>query len=178
MDPEQALTQIDPAALRIVVYPDPVLRAVARPVAEAEMAAAAAVADRMIALMHEARGVGLAAPQVGLPVRMFVANWTQEPGDDHVFINPELREPSRRSASDEEGCLSLPELRVEVRRPTGIEIHALGADGQPFALAADGFAARVWQHESDHLDGRLITDRMGAADRLANQSALRALGIA
>ena len=175
---EVELAEIDPAALRIVTWPDPALMRRAAPVAEPDVPAAGRIAARMIELMHEASGVGLAAPQVGLSVRLFVANWTQEPGDDHVFINPTLRDPSRKSESAEEGCLSLPELRIEVRRPAGIEIEALDAAGEPVTLQSDGFAARVWQHEFDHLDGVLITDRMGAVDRLANRSALRALGMA
>lgn len=170
-----------PSELRIVSHPDPVLRQRAAVIDLTDSEATSQlrkIADRMVALMHEASGVGLAAPQVGLPIRMFVANWTQDPGDDHVFVNPELFDPAPNTESAEEGCLSLPEIRVEVTRPTAVGIRAIDLNGDAFEQVSDGFAARVWQHEFDHLEGRLITDRMSLMDRVANRRALKALGFA
>jgi len=165
---------IDPSQLQIVWYPAPVLTRKAAPI-EAVTDEVRAVADRMIALMHEAQGVGLAGPQVGLPWRLFVANPTGEPDDDAVYINPVLREASREVEDMEEGCLSLPEIRGVVRRNVGITIAAMDRRGEPMEKHAEGLEARIWQHETDHLDGVLILNRMRHLDRMANRRAIKAL---
>ncbi len=126
----------------------------------------------MLELMHEARGVGLAAPQVGLAWRLFVANPTGELEDDRVFINPKLTEPSLETQVHDEGCLSLPNITGEITRPVRITIDALDDLGQPFQLTSDELPARIWQHETDHLDGILILDRMPAIDKIANKQAV------
>ena len=166
--------QVDVASLKIVHYPAAVLREVAQPLPEVDDAVRG-VAARMIELMHEARGVGLAAPQVGLGWRMFIANPTAQPGDERVFINPTLLEPSPQTASHDEGCLSLPGITAEITRPAGITIEAVDLQGQTFTLSSDEFAARVWQHEFDHLEGTLILDKMTRMDRMANRRALAEL---
>ncbi|MEM9881424.1 MAG: peptide deformylase [Planctomycetota bacterium] len=166
-----APADVDPARLRIVKYPDPVLRRIAAPLPAVDDAVRA-VASRMLELMREARGVGLAAPQVGLSWRMFVVNPTGEPEDDRVFVNPALTDPGPHTAPRDEGCLSLPHVSAEVTRPTTITITALGLDGEPFTLTSDDFPARVWQHENDHLNGTLILDKMTRIDRLANKRAI------
>jgi peptide deformylase len=158
--------------LTIVLYPDPRLRRQCAPV-EAVDDHVRDICRRMLQLMHEAPGVGLAAPQVGLSSRLFVANATGDPADDMVFINPTLIEPSRRMEELEEGCLSLPEIRALIRRPIQITIEATDIDGSRFQATSDELPARIWQHEYDHLDGILITDRMAPIDRMANQKALR-----
>jgi peptide deformylase len=160
--------------LKIVHYPHPVLRQVARPVA-AVTPEVQAVARKMLELMHEARGVGLAAPQVGLSWRMFVVNATGDAADDMVFINPQLVDPGRKLEDSEEGCLSLPEIRGDIRRPKLITIKALDIDGKPVEITSDEFPARIWQHENDHLDGVMIIDRMPPVDRMASQRTLREL---
>ena len=165
---------IDLASLKIVLYPDPVLRRPAEPIDPAD-AEVQAVARRMIELMHAAPGVGLAAPQVGLPWRLFVANDTGEPADDRVFINPSLVDPTPETEVRDEGCLSLPDITCEITRPVGITIRATGLEGEAVELRSDALAARIWQHESDHLDGRLILDAMSAMDKLANRKKLREL---
>ncbi len=166
---------VDLANLRIVTYPHPVLRRVAQPVDPIDDTARA-VATRMIELMHEARGVGLAAPQVGLPWRLFVANWTTQPGEDHVFFNPKLLTPTRQTEPRDEGCLSLPDITAEITRPAGITVRATGINGQRFEMTDDGsLAARVWQHEFDHLEGILILDRMTRLDQRANRRAIQQL---
>lgn len=161
----------NPEKLQIVLYPDPVLRRVAETVPEVTEGVRR-VAQRMLDLMHEARGVGLAAPQVGLSWRMFVANATGEPEDDRVFINPKLSEPSAQTHTRDEGCLSIPHVTGDITRPLGITIHALDEFGRPFNLTSEELAARVWQHETDHLDGVLILDRMPAIDKVANRQAV------
>ncbi|QDU71376.1 peptide deformylase [Mucisphaera calidilacus] len=166
--------EADPQSLEIVIHPHEVLRQQAEPVA-AVTDEVRGVAGRMIELMHEAPGVGLAAPQVGLSWRLFVVNATGEPGDDVVFINPRFIELGRDQDVYDEGCLSLPEITVNVRRPTRAVIEAQGLDGEVFRLESDEFPARVWQHEYDHLDGVLIIDKMSPTDRIANRVALKAL---
>ncbi|XAL99348.1 peptide deformylase [Phycisphaeraceae bacterium D3-23] len=168
---------VDPATLVIVHYPEPVLREVAKPVPEVNDHVRAVVA-KMIELMHAAPGVGLAAPQVGLPWRLFVANPEGEeggPAQDRVYINPEIVATTGGNVARDEGCLSLPQVTVEVVRPEQATIRALGLDGQPFEDSADDLLARIWLHEYDHLDGVLIIDKMSTIDRMANKRALRAL---
>lgn len=163
-----------PSQLQIVMYPAAVLREPAEPVAEVTDTVRE-VAERMLALMHEAAGVGLAAPQVGLPWRMFVANHTGERSDDRVYINPVLKQPGRYTDRAEEGCLSIPDVRAPIMRPLSVRIEALDRTGGPIADEADDLRARIWQHEVDHLDGVLILDRMTPADLRANRRAIAAL---
>jgi peptide deformylase len=115
----------------------------------------------MFDIMYESHGVGLAANQVALPYRMFVVNATGDPdsGEELAFLNPILTRP-RGTAIQEEGCLSLPGLRADVRRPQRVVVEAWSVDGQPIRIDLDGFLARVVQHEFDHLEGRLFTDRL------------------
>ena len=149
---------IDPSELQIVSWPDSRLRTRATHVPSAEEVAL--VAPRMFELMHEAAGIGLAAPQVGLPWRMFVTNVQDEDPIDRVFVNPVIRLDLCGAPPQpyEEGCLSLPDLRLEVLRPKGASICATGVDGQPIEMSDDGLLARVWQHEYDHLEAKLIFD--------------------
>ena len=165
---------VDVASLKIVNYPHPTLRETAAPI-QAIDDEVRAVAQRMIELMHQAPGVGLAAPQVGLAWRMFVANPTGQPGDDHVYINPQLALGKGGGAAREEGCLSLPNITVEVIRPVDATITATNLEGETFEESADDLLARIWQHEYDHLDGVLIIDKMSPIDRMANKRAIKEL---
>jgi peptide deformylase len=164
---------VDPSKLRIVVYPDPALRRKGRTVDPTDETVWA-VAQRMLQLMHEAEGLGLAAPQVGLDWRLFVTNGRDADPVDRVFINPRL-EASGDLVSHDEGCLSLPNVNVQVRRPDEATVAAHGLDGEPFTLQATGFLTRIWQHENDHLDGVLIIDKMTPMDRLATRKTLKEL---
>lgn len=181
---------IDPASLFIVEHPHAALRRRATPI-EAISDEVRAVARRMIELMHQAEGIGLAANQVALPWRIFVAHvpHSDDPADNHslttdpagatpspvVYINPVLSDPQRDLVPFEEGCLSLPEIRGEVRRPSQITITATDLEGSRFTQRAGGLLARCWQHEIDHLDGVLIIDRMVQIDRMKNRSAIKDL---
>ena len=163
-----------PSKLTILQYPHSKLRARARPIEETTDLVRQ-VAARMLELMHEAPGVGLACPQVGLPWRMFVANPSQQLDDDWVFINPVLSNHSQQTGDRDEGCLSIPGVIAEIRRPLGVTVSALDLQGNPIEQVSDELSARIWQHECDHLDGTLIIDRMTKADRLANKRAIRDL---
>ncbi len=161
--------------LKIVKFPNPVLRQKAKPV-ESVTPEIKALAEKMLALMHDGgKGVGLAAPQVGVSLRMFVTCETQDPKDDIVYINPVLTVQDPASEDMEEGCLSLPEIRGTIRRPLKLTIDALDIEGKPFHMESDGYLGRIWQHENDHLDGVMIIDRMSLMDRMACKRALKDL---
>lgn len=163
----------DPSRLRIVTYPDPILRKKCV-VADRRDQGVKALAERMLELMHEAKGVGLAAPQVGVDIRLFVYNITGEPEDNRTCVNPTLEELNG-AAEQEEGCLSIPGAAVNMRRATHAILRAEDLEGAPFELTGDDLLARVWQHELDHLNGRLIVDNMSATDEIANRRALKQL---
>ena len=163
----------DLETLAIIHYPDPRLRQVCRPVTKFDGHLAELV-GRMRQLMHDGKGVGLAAPQVGSPLRLFVMNSTDDPQNDLVFVNPVIRGRSG-SAEAEEGCLSLPGVNVNVRRAKRCQIEAQDLQGNPVILEGEDLLCRVWQHETDHLDGVLIIDRMGPTDKIAMRKTLRAL---
>ncbi|MBS3822146.1 MAG: peptide deformylase, partial [Phycisphaerae bacterium] len=128
----------------------------------------------MTDLMFTSRGVGLAAPQVGVTVRLFMASPTFDRDDLHVYINPEIIHTSGEQ-DDEEGCLSFPSIYCKIRRAQSIVIRATNLDGEVFEQECDDLHARICQHELDHLDGLLLVDRMGSVARLANRKALKAL---
>ena len=147
--------------MQIVQYPHPALRWKAKPIVEIN-ANLRNVVREMFTLMYEARGIGLAATQVALPWRVFVINLTgdpQETEEEIVFINPEI---VRRKGSEEgeEGCLSLPKLYGPVRRASEIVVEAFDLTGQGFEMRLDDLASRAVQHEHDHLEGIMFTDRM------------------
>jgi peptide deformylase len=125
--------------------------------------------DDMIETMHEYHGVGLAGPQVHEGVRLFVALLEDEPNPKTpatVVVNPEIIPTSDAREEGWEGCLSIPDIRGMVPRYTNITLKALDRDGRPFELQLKDFAARVAQHETDHLDGVLFFDRMTAMQSL------------
>lgn len=157
----------------IVCYPDPVLRKRCRSIEDFDESVVA-LAQRMLEIMKSGNGVGLAGPQVGLDYRIFVCNPTGQPENDQVYINPELSDLSG-AIEGEEGCLSLPEVRVMKRRARSCRIRAVNALGEPVELEGENLMARIWQHETDHLDGVLIIDRMGSTDRIANKKILAQL---
>jgi len=163
----------DVAALGILVYPDPRLRQICEPVERVDDEIRA-LAARMMELMHEAKGIGLAAPQVGVLRRVFVCNTTGKLGGDRVFVNPRLVD-LEGSAFAEEGCLSLPDVTVNVGRAVNCRIIARDLNGREVEMRGNDLDARCWQHEVDHLNGRLILDYMSEADKLANRKALKRL---
>jgi peptide deformylase len=158
--------------LALVEYPHPALLRRAKPLVRIDDAVHEAV-ERMFDIMYEAEGIGLAANQVALPYRLFIVNTSgrRGAGEEMVFINPVLSRP-RGTAVQEEGCLSLPGLRMDVRRPERIFVEAWSTAGEPIRLDLDGLLARVVQHEFDHLEGRLFTDRLPEAAALESRRAL------
>ena len=159
------------AALRHVrQWGDPVLRSTTSEVTVFDESLRAD-SERMAALMDDAIGVGLAAPQVGSLKRLFVYR-TEREGDVTTVVNPKITWRSSEEETDFEGCLSLSEVLVEVSRPVKVKLEAQNLDGVPLTIEAEGFEARVIQHEYDHLEGVLIIDR---ADPEQRRDALRRL---
>jgi peptide deformylase len=151
------------SVMQIVYVPDPVLRRKAHKVTEFGKEFQTLV-DNMIETLREAPGVGLAAPQVGLSERLIVVEY----GDDEdesvpkklfVVANPEITFKSEEMVSGLEGCLSVPDLIGEVDRHVKIEVKGLNRHGKPVKIKAEDWIARIFQHEIDHLDGILFTDR-------------------
>ena len=159
--------------LKIILYPDPRLKKMSQPVTDFDERLRLLV-GRMFELMREAKGVGLAAPQVGENIRLFVMNATQQPGDDRVYVNPVLSDLEGEE-EQEEGCLSLPGIHVNVVRGKQVRMQAQDLEGRPIEGMATGFPARVWQHEFDHLNGTLLTDRMGPVARMTHRKVLNEL---
>jgi peptide deformylase len=162
-----------PSELSIVLYPDPRLKRKSQPVERFDVELCRLAAS-MLELMRESRGVGLAAPQVGQNIRLFVTNPSGDSDDDHVYINPELCDPADEETG-EEGCLSIPRVNATIIRSKSIRIRAQDLNGKWFEQTETGWTARIWQHELDHLNGTLIIDRMGPTARLQHRKILKEL---
>jgi peptide deformylase len=159
--------------MKVIRYPHPTLRHLSKPLKRID-AELHEIVRRMFELMYEHRGVGLAANQVDLPYRLFIVNLAGKSGEgeERVFINPVLTRP-RGLAEAEEGCLSLPELYAQVKRAEKITLDAFDLQGQSVKLELDGLFARVAQHETDHIDGKLFIDRLSTTGELQVRNALR-----
>ncbi len=147
-------------ALQVVTYPHPTLRHISKPLRRVD-AELREIVREMFVLMYANKGVGLAANQVDLPFRLFIVNLTSDPakGEELVFINPVITK-RKGLAEAEEGCLSLPSLYADVKRPQSVSISAYDVDGNEVRREVTGLFARVVQHELDHLDGILFIDRL------------------
>ena len=167
------LADINIDRLEIINYPDPRLREVCPPV-EAFDERLGRLIERLFELMARERGVGLAAPQVGVPLRLFVCNPTGEPEDRRYYVNPE---PVDRvgAVEGDEGCLSIPELTVPIRRAQRCTLRAFDVADRPVELRGEDLEARIWQHETDHLNGVLIIDKMSPASKIASRRILKKL---
>ena len=149
--------------LAILEYPDPRLRKTAAPVGIVDDAVRQLAAD-LLETMYAAKGVGLAATQVDIHRRVLVLDVSEERNQPMVFIDPELLSAEGRGPG-EEGCLSVPDIYDKVQRATHIRVRALGRDGSPFEIDADGLLAVCLQHEMDHLDGKLFVDYLSELKR-------------
>jgi len=152
------------ALLDIRTYPDPVLRERCRPV-EAVGDPVREILGNMAETMYVNRGVGLAAPQVGVSLRLIVVDTQQDTGGMlYKLVNPRIVEKSGKKKS-EEGCLSLPGLITEIDRYETVTVEALDPAGEPVRIEADGLLSVALQHEIDHLDGVLLVDRLSSLRR-------------
>ncbi len=153
-------------AHEIRTFGDPVLKSRATPVKDFDESLER-LAEDMKRVMREAEGVGLAANQIGRLKRIFVAAYEDE---EYVFVNPVIEARSETTEKDIEGCLSIPETRVEVERSTAVTVSGQDLSGTQVRVEAEGLLARIFQHEIDHLDGILILDR---TDRESRKNAMR-----
>ena len=153
-------------AQEIRTFGDPVLKSRATRVKDFDESLKH-LAEDMLRIMREAEGVGLAANQIGRLKRIFVAAYDEE---EYVIVNPEIETRSDTTEKDVEGCLSIPQTRVEVERPTAVTVSGQDPSGAPVRLEVEGLLARIFQHEIDHLDGVLILDR---TDRESRKNAMR-----
>lgn len=173
--------------LPIVAYGDPVLRKKTAEIDE-DYPNLKELIDNMFETMYSARGVGLAAPQVGLPIRLFVIDASPFAEDDEdeagdpslkdfkkVLINPIIVEETGDKWRFNEGCLSIPDITEEVQRPANIVINYLDEDFEEHEVALSGLAARIVQHEYDHIEGKLFIDKLGPVKKAMLKSKLDAI---
>ncbi len=156
----------DAATLPIVIAPAAVLKAKARAVTPADNDAVRELIPRMFATMYQAPGIGLAAPQVGILLRVAVVDlMPDEKPTPYALVNPEVVAASAELATREEGCLSLPKQYAEVTRPARVKVRYFDIEGARREIEADGLLSACLQHEIDHLDGVLFVDHLSALKR-------------
>ncbi len=157
---------VDAALMPILIAPHPMLKAKARPVIDRDADLMRDLIPRMFATMYKAPGIGLAAPQIGLSLRMAVVDVSEgETRRPIVMVNPEIIAASDETRVYEEGCLSLPQQFADVTRPVRIKVRFEDANGVKCEMEADGLLATCMQHEIDHLNGVLFVDHISALKR-------------
>lgn len=155
------------STLPIITLPDPLLRQVSTPVEQVD-AELLKLADDMLETMYDAPGVGLAAVQIGVPKRLIVLDVSDDEDAPNplTLFNPEiLKADGDKTRVHEEGCLSIPDFRIEIERPASLVVGYIDREGKPQELAADGLLATALQHEIDHLNGKLIIDFLSRLQR-------------
>ncbi|HYF09117.1 MAG TPA: peptide deformylase [Acetobacteraceae bacterium] len=156
----------DAPLLPILLVPDPRLRAKARPIGPGDADAVRDLAPRMLDAMYKAPGIGLAAPQVGVGLRLVVVDLQKDDKPEPiVLVNPEIVAASAELATREEGCLSLPGQYADVTRPARVKVRWRDLDGARREVEAEGLLSACLQHEIDHLDGVLFVDHLSALKR-------------
>lgn len=175
------MVELSDGRLSILTYPDPFLNRTAREITPAEMASGVAdgihlkdIAAKMLKTMCAADGVGLAGPQVGLGLRLFVGDAETKNPKPFVLLNPRFSDLTGEERM-EEGCLSVPNIRGKVKRARKLTVHGFDENGAPVEFTAEGLLARICQHETDHLDGKLFIQRIGATARLLLRREIREL---
>jgi peptide deformylase len=164
---------IDVDTCRITYYPASVLRGRAAPVEKIDENIRRLV-DKMGEILVEKKGIGLAAPQAGVPLRLFIVSLTGKREDVRAYINPTVT-PHGDLDEAEEGCLSVPGIWATIRRYKKATVTATDLDGRQFTEDAEGLYARCLQHEYDHIEGTVIVNRMGEAARIAHRRQLKKL---
>ena len=164
---------IDISKCQITHYPAPVLAERAKPVEKIDDNIRRLV-DKMTDIMLENKGVGLAAPQAGVPLRLFIISLDGTRENVKVYINPTVT-PDGQLGETEEGCLSVPGIYTKVRRFKRCKVTATDIDGNEFAEEAEGLYARALQHEYDHIEGMTIVNRIGRAAKIAHRKQLKKL---
>jgi len=167
------MSQIDVDKCKITHYPAAVLGRPAEPVGEIDDTIHRLV-EKMIDIMIETKGVGLAAPQAGVGLRIFIISLDGSRQNVRVYINPKVT-PLGDLVENEEGCLSVPGVWTKIRRHKRAAVTATGLDGKEFSDEGEGLYARALQHESDHLEGMTIVSKMGATAKIAHRRQLKKL---
>ena len=187
------MTQKEAEPLDIVLYPNPFLTKKARSVTDAEIKSGsislgekehvkgvpaewklAELAERMLATMYKANGIGLAAPQIGIGIRLWVADVSKDKSEQIALLNPVLSR-SKGSVVEEEGCLSIPHVRAKVKRHAELHVKGLNLKGEAVEADVSELMARVCQHETDHLDGVLFINKLGMTSKLMIRKQLQEL---
>ncbi len=161
------------AELQVIYYPNPSLEEEARPV-EDFGSDIAALGKRMIEIMYEEDGVGLAATQLGISQRLVIVRDPHIEGSARAYANPVIVSRGGKRF-EEEGCLSVPGVRARVQRAANVTVHARTVEGDELQVEAEGLIATAWQHEIDHLDGVLFIDKVGPASRIIMRRRLKEL---
>jgi len=167
------MTMVDIEKCRITHYPAPVLTKAAEPIEEIDDNIRQLV-EKMTDIMLKNKGVGLAAPQAGVPLRLFIISLDASRENVKVYINPTVT-PAGELDSIEEGCLSVPGIYTKIRRYKKCKVTATDLDGNEFTEEAEDLYARALQHEYDHIKGMTIADRMGTAARITHRKQLKKL---
>lgn len=161
-------------SLKIVKYPHPALRFPAKPVTTIDRELRL-LAGRMLELMYEQKGLGLAAPQVAIPVHLIVMNFEGDPNrkdQECIAVNPVIVD-RKGTQEGSEGCLSFPELFQNVRRAKQVIVRAYDLEGNQYEMHSTDLSARLWQHETDHLHGELFIDKMTTVGKLGSKEMLK-----
>ncbi len=164
---------VDAEKCKMARWPTPVLIEKAKPIEEIDDNILA-LAEKMKDIMVEHKGVGLAGPQAGVGLRIFVASPDGTKQNAKVYINPVIT-PSGNLVGNEEGCLSLPGVWGTIKRYSKCSIKAQGLDGKEFSEQAEGLLARIFQHECDHLDGTVVADKLSTVAKIASRRKLKQL---
>jgi peptide deformylase len=164
---------VDSDKCRLTHYPDQVLAGPAKPVEKIDDDIRRLV-EKMTDIMLKNKGIGLAAPQAGVPLRLFIISLDQTREGVKVFVNPTVT-PLGEPDSFEEGCLSVPGIYTKIRRYKKCKVTATGLDGSKFTEEAEGLYARALQHEFDHIEGTTIVNRMSQVAKIANRKQLKKL---
>ena len=165
------------ALRRIIPYGDTLLRRQSAPINEVDDEIKQLIAD-MTEIIGAAEGLGLAAPQVGVSKMLFIIDWTnleEEGGEVKAYLNPRILDKSDEMDLAEEGCLSLPGISAEVKRPREVSVEYMTIDGESHSEQLSGLSARVFQHELDHLLGILFIDRISSSVRKGLKKELQAI---
>lgn len=159
------------AKLEILEFPDPRLRTIAKPVEQVDDKLRQLI-DDMFETMYAAPGIGLAATQINVHKQLIVMDISEDSNQPLVFINPRLEVLDDEQSEYDEGCLSVPGFYETVSRPRRVRVNAIGRDGEPFELIAEGLLATCIQHEMDHLNGKLFVDYLSTLKRQRIRSKL------
>jgi len=150
--------------LKVTKYPAAILKKQAKEVLKITPDLLALIAKMQI-VMEKSQGIGLAAPQIGVSKQIFLVKNSRESKKNEAFLNPKIRKKSTKKETDEEGCLSLPGLFLRITRAQSVQVSCNTKEGKPITIKATGLASRIFQHEIDHLQGKLIIDRITSFKR-------------